>query len=154
MRRTSTLLTRGFALFCASLFASTPTRTVRALGTPQIGTGAQQPGGDPEAAQLQNPVPATPESIAVGQKHYQRSCQFCHGPKGLGDGPAAPPGVQVGNLADGKWAYGSSDGEIFAVIKNGVGPKFDMPGVKGRLQDTDIWHLVNYVRTLEPKATL
>lgn len=138
--RASSALSVGFALLCATLFFSF------------VDAGAQQPGGDPEAATLQNPVPATPESLAAGQKIYQQRCQFCHGPKGLGDGPAAPPGVVVGNLADGKWAYGASDGEIFTVIKNGVGPKFDMPAVKGRLQDADIWNLVNYVRTLEPKS--
>jgi mono/diheme cytochrome c family protein len=116
------------------------------------GTAAQKPGGDPEAAKMKNPVASSTSSIAAGRKIYQKSCQFCHGPKGLGDGSQAPPGVKVGNLADGKWEYGASDGEIFAVIKNGIGPKFDMPGLKGKLPDNDIWHLVNFVRSLGPKT--
>jgi hypothetical protein len=26
-----------------------------------------------------------------------------------------------------------------------------MPGVKGRLSDTDVWNIVNYLRSLGPK---
>src|SRR5437899_1186588 len=37
----------------------------------------------------QNPVPDTPEAIAAGKALYQKNCAVCHGPKGLGDGPAA-----------------------------------------------------------------
>ena len=51
-----------------------------------------------------------------------------------------------------RWDYGSSDGEIFAVILNGV-PKEKtlMKGLKGKLEDTDIWNIVNYLRSLEAR---
>jgi len=112
---------------------------------------AQNPGGSPEARTVKNPVPPTAASIKTGAQLYQKNCEFCHGPKGLGDGRLAPKGVHPANLADAEWVRGSTDGEIFAVILNGAGPEFKMKGVKGRLSDTDIWHLVNYVRTLGPK---
>lgn len=117
-----------------------------------VGTDAQKLGGDPVAAKLKNPVASTPSSITAGRKLYQKNCQFCHGPKGLGDGSQAPPGVKVGNLADGQWAYGGSDGEIFNVIKNGIGPKFDMPGLGRQSADTDDWNLLNFVKSLGPKS--
>src|SRR5690349_17323410 len=81
--------------------------------------------GNPEAAKLKNPVASTPESIAAGQAAFKRYCANCHGLNGEGSPgndltPAAP------DLTDKEWKHGSSDGEIFTVIKVGVGPSFDM----------------------------
>jgi mono/diheme cytochrome c family protein len=113
-------------------------------------TAAQTPAGT--AAALKNPVAASADSIATGSKLYLKTCQFCHGPKGLGDGPMAPKGSNPSNLVDAKWDHGSSDGEIFAVIENGIGPAFLMTGVKGRMSNTEIWHIVNYLRSIGPKG--
>jgi mono/diheme cytochrome c family protein len=112
----------------------------------------QQPGGSAEAKKLKNPVPATPESIAAGQSVYQKFCRFCHGADATGNGPMAPEGTHPSNLVDDKWDRGSTDGEIFAVIRDGAGPKFDMKGFAGKLTETDIWNVVNYLRSLGPKA--
>ena len=38
--------------------------------------GAQ---GNPEAAKIQNPVPASPASIAAGKQSFMRYCANCHG---------------------------------------------------------------------------
>ncbi|MBW8866485.1 MAG: PQQ-dependent sugar dehydrogenase, partial [Acidobacteria bacterium] len=42
---------------------------------------------------------------------------------------------------------GSTDGEIYTVIKNGVPPTM-MAGWDGRLSDREIWSVVNYLRAL------
>jgi mono/diheme cytochrome c family protein len=112
---------------------------------------AQNPGGSPEARKVKNPVAPTAASLKTGAQLYAKNCEFCHGPAGLGDGKLAPKHVKPANLADAKWDRGVTDGEIFAVIANGAGPDFKMKGVKGRLSDTDIWHLVNYIRSLGSK---
>ncbi len=112
---------------------------------------AQYPGGSREARQVKNPVASTAASIKMGQQLYQKNCHFCHGPTGLGDGNLVPKGMKPANLTDAEWVRGSTDGEIFAVIANGAGPDFKMKGFMPRLSETDIWHLVNYVRTLGPK---
>ena len=44
------------------------------------------------------------------------------------------------------------DGEIFAVIEGGAGPKLDMKGFKGRMPEADIWNVVNYLRSIGPAA--
>ena len=49
-----------------------------------------------------------------------------------------------------QWDHGSSDSDIFAVIKRGVPPTM-MAGFDGRIPDEDIWSIVNYLRTLSPK---
>src|SRR5260370_19406969 len=122
------------------------------VGLVAAGARGQQPGGNPEAKKLKNPVPATPESIAAGQGVYQKFCRFCHGADAKGDGPMAPEGTHPSNLVDDKWDRGSTDGEIFAVIRDGAGPKFDMKGCAGKLTETDMWNVVNYLRSLVPKA--
>jgi mono/diheme cytochrome c family protein len=111
---------------------------------------AQNPGGSPADRTAKNPVGATAASLSTGAQLYQKHCQFCHGPLGRGDGRLAPKGVKPANLTDATWVRGATDGEIFAVIANGAGPEFKMKGVKGRVSDTDIWHLVNFIRTLGP----
>src|SRR5579864_4679150 len=39
-----------------------------------------------EAARKENPVPATPESLARGKKQYGYDCAMCHGKEGNGKG--------------------------------------------------------------------
>jgi mono/diheme cytochrome c family protein len=106
--------------------------------------------GNPETAKVKNPVAATPESIAAGKQVYNKSCAPCHGLNGEGGPgndliPAAP------NLVDDKWDHGSSDGEIFDSIKNGIGPDFNMVPWKDMLKDPDMWNVVNYLRSIAKK---
>ena len=59
-------------------------------------------------------------------------------------------GKQPPDLTDAQWDHGSSDGEIFAVMKRGV-PSTMMPGFDGALSDSDMWNIVNYLRTLHSR---
>jgi mono/diheme cytochrome c family protein len=112
---------------------------------------AQNPGGSPDAKKMKNPVASSPESIKAGQAAFQKNCRFCHGTDAKGDGPMAPEGTHPSNLTDAKWDRGDSDGEIFVVIRDGAGPKFDMKGYKSKMTETDIWNVVNYLRSLQAK---
>jgi mono/diheme cytochrome c family protein len=114
------------------------------LAAGQLPTAAKK-GGSPEAARIENPVAATPQSISAGKRAYQRLCIKCHGPEGRGDGSAAT-GEVPSDLADDQWDYGSTDGDLFVVIRDGTSP--DMEGYKGRLNDIEIWNVVNYVKSL------
>lgn len=111
-----------------------------------------------EVATLINPVPSTPASIAAGKKAYDAYCAACHGNLAQG---AVKAGVTISiieeqgkkqppDLTDDQWDFGSSDGEIFAIIKKGVPPTMMAPW-DGRIPDDDIWSIVNYIRTLTPK---
>lgn len=106
--------------------------------------------GNPEAAKLQNPTPTSAESVAAGAQLYRRYCASCHGANAEGGQgndliPAAP------DLTDKEWKHGSSDGEIFIVIKNGVPPELNMVPFADQIKDPDIWHIVNYVKSLAKK---
>jgi cytochrome c oxidase cbb3-type subunit 3 len=98
--------------------------------------------------QIANPVPPAAKSIAAGAQLYQKYCKACHGEDATGDGPMAPKDVHPPNLKDADWKYGASDGEIFTNISNGIGPKFDMKPMKSRMTATEIWNVVNYLRSL------
>jgi copper transport protein len=105
--------------------------------------------GNPEAAKVKNPIPSTPDSIAAGKKSWTK-CASCHGINGEGGPgndliPAAP------SLVDDSWDHGSTDGEIFNNIRNGVPPDFNMVPFKDQLKDDDIWNLVNYIRSIAKK---
>ena len=114
---------------------------------------AQQPGGSAEGKQLKNPVASSTASIEAGQKAFQKMCAFCHGKDAAGNGPMVPKGMTAPpSLIDAKWERGSTDGEIFLVLRDGAGPKFEMKGLKGKLSDENLWHVVNYLRSLGTKA--
>jgi mono/diheme cytochrome c family protein len=108
---------------------------------------APKKGGNAELATVRNPVAASPESISAGKRVYTRMCSRCHGAEGKGDGTAAS--VAVPDLTDAAWDYGGSDGDIFAVIHDGVST--DMDGYAARLSDADIWNVVNFIRTVAAK---
>jgi putative copper resistance protein D len=113
---------------------------------------AQSPGGSPEGKKLKNPVASSAASIAAGQQSFQKRCAFCHGKDGAGNGPMAPKGTSPSNLIDETWDRGDTDGEIFLVLRDGAGPKFDMKGYKGKVPDTELWNVVNYLKSLGAKG--
>jgi cytochrome c oxidase cbb3-type subunit 3 len=98
-------------------------------------------------AAVTNPVPSSAESIEAGKQAYTRNCAPCHGTSGEGGPgndliPAAP------DLTDATWDHGSTDGEIFSNIRNGIAPEFNMTPFKDKLKDEEIWNVVNYVRSI------
>jgi mono/diheme cytochrome c family protein len=110
--------------------------------------------GDPEAAKIKNPVTASPDSIKAGEKTYATACASCHGRDAKGGVTLSViedrGGNQPPDLVDDKWDHGSSDGEIYSVIKKGIGPDFFMAPFDGRITDTEMWNVVNYLRSLSP----
>ncbi len=108
---------------------------------------APRKGGNPEAANLKNPVAASPESLAAGRRVYQRLCIRCHGPDGKGDGDAAV-GAQPSDLTA-QLQFGSSDGEMFSVIRHGTSK--DMESYAERISETDTWNVINYIRSLRAR---
>src|SRR5687768_12862976 len=73
---------------------------------------AQNPGGNPEARTMKNPVASTAASVTAGAATFKKYCAFCHGPAAKGDGPLTPKGMTMpADLTDAKWERGSTDGE-------------------------------------------
>jgi cbb3-type cytochrome c oxidase subunit III len=113
-------------------------------------TAAVTAQGNPAAAAIKNPVPASADSLDAGKRLYQRHCASCHGANAEGGSgndliPAAP------DLTDKEWKHGGSDGEIFSVIKNGIPPELNMIPFGDQLKNQEIWSVVNYIRSLAKK---
>jgi mono/diheme cytochrome c family protein len=102
-----------------------------------------------EAARLKNPIAGSRETIEKGKALYRRHCASCHGVGGKGDGGQALSGGEPSDLTDDKWDTGSTDGEIFVAIRDGLSA--DMLAYKEKLKDDQMWTLVVYVRSLRPK---
>ena len=100
-----------------------------------------------------NPVPLTDAVLAEGRAHWADHCATCHANDGSGQTeigvslyPKAPDMRQPRTQS-------LSDGELFAIIKNGV-RLTGMPawGDEAGHDDADTWKLVHFIRHL-PKIT-
>ncbi|MFN8618676.1 MAG: copper resistance protein CopC [Dehalococcoidia bacterium] len=96
-----------------------------------------------------NPISGDANSIAQGRTLFEQNCASCHGrtgvpPKGLDLNPY-PLDLTV-------HAPQHPDGQLFNFISKGVpGSAMRAWGSgEGKLTEEQIWHLVNYLRTLTP----
>ena len=53
------------------------------------------------------------------------------------------------NLTDAEWTHGSTDGEIFTVVRDGIRTT-PMKSFKSKMTEHELWDVVNYVRSLGP----
>ena len=97
-----------------------------------------------EAKTLKSPVPFTKSSISRGRTLFMQYCTGCHG----NDGKAKIDVIaDATDLTEPKlWKSGTSEGEIFRSIRDGAG--LNMPPYKNQIRKEDLWHLVNFIRSL------
>ena len=98
-------------------------------------------------------------ALADGQALYNSSgCGTCHGPTGMGDGPAAAAmNPKPRNFASGEFAYDTdgdgtkgSDADLLNVVKNGsakYGGSPTMPG-HAHIAEADLKAIIAYIRSL------
>jgi mono/diheme cytochrome c family protein len=126
-----------FLLFTSAL---TLPLALAAYGSPQDGAS--------DATKLKNPVPVNATTLAEGKQLFTKNCLSCHGALGKGDGKAGamlkPPPA---DLTDEEWKHGSTDAEIFTVIRDGA-KGTPMRGFAGRMTTKELWTVLNYLRTL------
>jgi len=140
MRRRNDQVAQTFVF--TAVLAAAAGMTLAAQGEPA------EPQEQSEAQALVNPIEATQESRAAGRQLYVFMCRECHGNSGRGDGDMSHAGGVPSDFTDDVWKHGETDGEIFTVIKEGV--TADMQGYANRMNDEQIWHVVNYLRSLGP----
>lgn len=139
---------------CADTIPSrgNPQYSVSVYGTARAGfqtSYAALPATIDSMADIPNPTPPTPQSLANGRKYFQINCAVCHGDAGMGDGPATKFGVPGINLTMAP-TQARTDGYIFGMIRNGRGA---MPPYN-RIEEMDRWDVVNYVRALQGKLAV
>ncbi|MBN8718688.1 MAG: c-type cytochrome [Sediminibacterium magnilacihabitans] len=93
-----------------------------------------------------NPLTADATTLAAGKAVYVKECQSCHGKKGKGDGPSAKDlDIPAGDFTK-AITQSQSDGALYWKISEGRKP---MPSFKKKLNETQIWQSVVYMRTLK-----
>lgn len=83
----------------------------------------------------------------MGQRQFQSKCTSCHGLDATGGEEADGP-----DLTTGSFQHGSTDADLYEVIRNGV-EGTSMRGLR-RAEDQEIWQLVAYLRTLSGAVDL
>ena len=116
--------------------------------------------GPAPSAERQAVAGARPEALADGKRLYDVHCANCHGARAEGAVKAGIEnsiiaergGKQPPDLTDPASDHGSTDTEVFTVIKKGI-PSGMMAPYEGRLSDVEIRNVVAYVRSLSsPQA--
>lgn len=100
-----------------------------------------------EAKSLKSPIPNTKKSIAEGRNMFMRYCTGCHGPDAKATVDVMGDATDLTNPK--VYRSGTSEGEIFRSLRDGAGDS--MPAFKPQVpNEQDLWHLVNYIRSLWP----
>lgn len=88
---------------------------------------------------LKNPLQGNANARKIGSQLYvSYNCIDCHGADGSGAmGPS---------LADGRWHFGGTPGELFESIYQGRPD--GMPAWGGRIANDQIWSLITYIQAL------
>ncbi len=129
--RTSASITGTLALLALAAFADAPAKLTR-----------------DDAAKLKNPVAYTKKSIDQGRATFLQNCTSCHGEDGKAEGSLIASATDL--TTPSLYKSGTSEGEIFRSIRDGAGDQ--MPAFKSQLSETDIWNLVNFIRSLWPES--
>jgi len=100
------------------------------------------------SSQLKNPLPSLskPDSLEAARL-FNINCAVCHGAKAENNGPVAPKIGGVKSIVAASPGY--SDGRIFYVMTYGQN---NMGSYASQLDRKQRWMIVQYIRTLEPKA--
>ncbi len=104
----------------------------------------------PTNATAGNPVKSTAESVDRGKLLFQQNCLVCHGIDGRGDGPGAA------ELSPAPTDFRlhmplHTDPQFYSFIANGY-PGSAMPQFAKAFSETDIWNLVNFLRSAFTEA--
>ena len=101
----------------------------------------------PDATLPANPIFPDANSIAQGRTLYETNCIACHGRTGV-----PPAGLDLNPYPLDLTVHIPQhvDGEIFRFIADGIPGTAMISWRQAGLSDEEIWHLVNYLRTLAP----
>ncbi len=133
---------------CLAIISSASHSSQLAAGDDKATPGADARMTQEEAKKLKSPVPFNTVSIGRGSTLFLRDCKECHGADGKSQVDVV---ANATDLTEPKyWTSGTSEGEVFRSIRDGAGDA--MPPFKEKIEDEkDIWHMVNFIRSLWPE---
>jgi mono/diheme cytochrome c family protein len=122
---------------------------------PEIGSGPNLPPQAAEPVQTKDvdvsnvakPWVENPDMIAHGSHVFANNCAVCHGPKGLGDGPAGMSlNPRPRNFVEGKWKFAGDSATLFHTISTGI-PGSSMASF-AHLPVDDRWSVIQFIRSI------
>lgn len=97
-----------------------------------------------EAKAIDNPI-AESQNVVRGKALFDLLCTVCHGDTGRGDGVTLEHlNPKPANLTS-KEIQSQTDGELYWKITTG---RLPMQSYSNVLSSQEIWHVINYIRTL------
>ena len=99
-----------------------------------------------ESKNVPNPLKSSGVSKEKGKTLYNKLCWTCHGKLGDGKGPAGKGLRPAPKSFSTDVVQNQKDGELFWKISNGKGM---MAPYKHSLKESQIWDLVNYIRSFK-----
>ncbi|MBI5903598.1 MAG: cytochrome c [Deltaproteobacteria bacterium] len=100
-------------------------------------------------------IKAQPGDPAAGKAVYEQYCHYCHGEKGMGDGPI---GIAItprpADLINDRSRLAKTDEQLFYSITEGItratgGKEMAMPRWAEILTEKQRWDVLSYIRQLE-----
>ena len=93
----------------------------------------------------ENPIEYNIESLKRGRILYDNHCALCHATDGTGytDYLEFLP-IPPADLTTGVFRYGTRDGDLFKIIRDGT--QNGMEAFKDKLSEDDMWYTINYIR--------
>lgn len=140
------LIDKKFSILIAAAFA--------ALLTVSGCTGEKKE-ASPEKTVAAPAVRAGSGDPASGKEIYFRYCHFCHGQKGMGDGPV---GIALSphpaDFVNDEKRMSKTDAELFKSITEGIhkevgGESMSMPRWQEILSEKERWDVLAFIRQLE-----
>jgi cytochrome c553 len=102
------------------------------------------------SAQIKNPLaPLTRKDSLEASRLFNINCAICHGAEGKANGPLSTKIGAIANLTTDMYIK-MADGTMFHSIFYG---KNNMGSYASQLSRKQRWQMVQYIRTLQPKAT-
>jgi len=116
-------------------------------GPEQKLAGGGATNGDVDISKNDKPWEESADVVAHGAHIFANNCAVCHGPKGLGDGPA---GLSLNprprNFVEGKWKVGGDSVNLYKTVSGGI-PGSSMASF-AHIPSKDRWSLVQFVRSI------
>ncbi|MBI5491785.1 MAG: cytochrome c [Deltaproteobacteria bacterium] len=118
-------------------------------------SGEKKPNPEPSKAAVEATVPEAAGDPAVGKEIYFKFCHYCHGQKGMGDGPV---GIAISphpaDFVNDTKRMAKTDRELFFSITEGIhrdigGEAMKMPRWQDILTDKERWDVLAFIRQLE-----
>lgn len=145
----SMVFSLGFFIYIVAFHPGVDLKEVKPTtgGPEQTVAGGGAPAKKVDVSKIDKPWEPNEDMVAHGASAFANTCAVCHGPKGLGDGPAGMSlNPKPRNLVEGKWKQGGDSIALFNTVTKGI-PGTSMAAF-GHLPVKDRWAIVQFIHSI------